>query len=114
MLLAVNGSVGFLRGLLTNLGTPPVTSDIRSILVRPRLRKPVSCDRIAAPQSLIIPSTTGRSSRFGRDLYILSPTHGPVDVTLGVLLLQRLALVERLAPPGEVDLDLGDPLLEVQ
>lgn len=29
--------VGFLRGLLTNLGTPPITSVIRSILVRPRI-----------------------------------------------------------------------------
>jgi hypothetical protein len=34
VLLAGNGLVGFLRGLLTNLGTPPVTSDIRSILAR--------------------------------------------------------------------------------
>ena len=37
MLLATKVLVGFLRGLLTNLGTPPVASDIRSILVRPRL-----------------------------------------------------------------------------
>ena len=36
---ASKGSVGFLRGLLTNLGTPPVTSVIRSILVRPRIDK---------------------------------------------------------------------------
>ena len=35
MLLATKVLVCFLRGLLTNLDTPPVTSDIRSILVRP-------------------------------------------------------------------------------
>jgi hypothetical protein len=35
VLLATKVLVGFLRGLLTNLDTPPVTSDIRSILVRP-------------------------------------------------------------------------------
>jgi hypothetical protein len=39
VLLAAIVLVGFLRGLLTNLGTPPVASDIRSILVRPRLFK---------------------------------------------------------------------------
>ena len=38
-MLAVKVSVGFLRGPLTNLGTPPVTSVIRSILVRPRMVK---------------------------------------------------------------------------
>ena len=38
LLLAVKVLVGFLRGPLTNLGTPPVTSDIRSILVRPHSR----------------------------------------------------------------------------
>jgi hypothetical protein len=32
VLSAANGLVGFLRGLLTNLGTPPDTSVIRSIL----------------------------------------------------------------------------------
>ena len=35
MLLATKVLVGFLRGLLTNLDTPPAASDIRSILVRP-------------------------------------------------------------------------------
>jgi hypothetical protein len=35
-LLATKVLVCFLRGPLTNLDTPPVTSDIRSILVRPR------------------------------------------------------------------------------
>jgi hypothetical protein len=34
-LLATKVLVCFLRGPLTNLDTPPVTSDIRSILVRP-------------------------------------------------------------------------------
>jgi hypothetical protein len=33
--LATKVLVGFLRGLLTNLDTPPAASDIRSILVRP-------------------------------------------------------------------------------
>jgi hypothetical protein len=35
VLLATKVLVGFLRGLLTNLDTPPVASHIRSILVRP-------------------------------------------------------------------------------
>ena len=39
MLLATKVLVGFLRGLLTNLDTPPVASDIRSILVRPPIVK---------------------------------------------------------------------------
>ena len=39
MLLATKVLVCFLRGLLTNLDTPPVTSDIRSILVRPLIVK---------------------------------------------------------------------------
>ena len=47
MLLATKVLVGFLRGQLTNLDTPPVASDIRSILVRPRIVKdfaPLSAD----------------------------------------------------------------------
>jgi hypothetical protein len=41
--LAIKVLVRFLRGLLTNLGTPHVASDIRSILVRPRLLKNLLC-----------------------------------------------------------------------
>lgn len=37
LLSAAIGLVGFLRGPLTNLGTPPFTSAIRSILVRPHV-----------------------------------------------------------------------------
>src|SRR5438874_9663340 len=34
-----------------------------------------------------------------------TPPQGPVDVALGLLLLERLALVERLAPPGDAQID---------
>jgi site-specific recombinase XerD len=52
------GLVGFLRGPLTNLGTPPVTSVIRSILVRPRIVKEVRAQR-----TMILFCSTSRESR---------------------------------------------------
>jgi len=39
--------VGFLRGLLTNLGTPHGTSVIRSILIRPRFAKDIMVSNLA-------------------------------------------------------------------
>src|SRR5262245_15814114 len=48
------GLVGFLRGLLTNLGTPPITSEIRSILVRPRFVKDEAPDGSRAPSLFIL------------------------------------------------------------
>jgi hypothetical protein len=63
LLLATKVLVGFLRGPLTNLGTPPVASDIRSILVRPLFfannEKYPSCSL-----TFIIRSATGTSSKF--------------------------------------------------
>jgi len=41
------------------------------------------------------------------------PPHGSIDVPLGVLFLDRLALVEGLAAAGNEQLDLGDPFLEI-
>ena len=54
MLLAAKVLVGFLRGLLTNLGTPPVTSDIRSILVRPLLSEMRLSEQITWTFSLFV------------------------------------------------------------
>ena len=62
MLLATKVLVGFLRGLLTNLGTPPVTSDIRSILVRPRLSKTRSSELHRSDQYLLFAVPSRRSS----------------------------------------------------
>ena len=62
MLLALKVLVGFLRGPLTNLGTPPVASDIRSILVRPRFVKDKVCKLLLS--TLIIRSVERASSKF--------------------------------------------------
>jgi len=52
--LAIKVLVRFLRGLLTNLGTPHVASDIRSILVRPLLHAPVCHrDRVSLNLSVV-------------------------------------------------------------
>jgi hypothetical protein len=64
VLLAGKVLVGFLRGLLTNLDTPPIASDIRSILVRPHFRGISPRERIAFPGQFIIHSTLLRSSEF--------------------------------------------------
>src|SRR5439155_24768959 len=41
------------------------------------------------------------------------PAHRPVDLHLGVLLLERLPAVVGLLALGEPDLDLGEPVAEV-
>src|SRR4051812_24643517 len=45
---------------------------------------------------------------------LLPSLHGPIDVALGIFGLERLSLVECLAALGDAELDLGDPLLEVE
>src|SRR5205823_8679742 len=74
----------------------------------PPARMPPAAMRIQArrfsPMDWLPPSRTVGSP----------PPQGPVDVALGLLPLERLALIERLAAPGDAELDLGDPLLEVQ
>jgi hypothetical protein len=135
------GLVGFLRGLLTNLGTPPHTSDIRSILVRPLgwvCIGPVSvcghiyysANRVAVnwPESRIQVrgrvavrrSETGLSlpcefcgERTGRGRGESAATEGTVDVALGFLLFDRLAFVVGFLAPGDGDFHLSDAVLEV-
>src|SRR5215210_6202815 len=94
---ASNGLVGFLRGLLTNLGTPPVTSVIRSILVRPPLSTRPGLDGQASViMDVLRPSGQGGSPgrRFPGIARTQSPSAGSSDLLcemLKVLALEVLA-----------------------
>jgi hypothetical protein len=71
VLLAGKVLVGFLRGLLTNLDTPPIASDIRSILVRPHWQTalgPRPVDQTGEPQSLLFVIAAAGQASSGRCL----------------------------------------------
>src|SRR5215207_2059117 len=96
---ASKGLVGFLRGLLTNLGTPPATSVIRSILVRPRMDR-TERPRPNARATLIMNLTSVRSRGFAppsQGRTASAAAQGAVDVAPGVPRLEGIALVVEFA-----------------
>lgn len=94
--------VGFLRGLLTNLGTPPDTFVIRSILVRPRKFKPEEFARLVEAALTSGVEVQGYDGEMRARIYRISYLTG----------LRRGELAS--LTPGSFKLDDAPPTLTVE
>ena len=95
MLLATKVLVGFLRGPLTNLDTPPVASDIRSILVRPPMIKDET--QLSMMPSLFHYSSRGRFVKQDGPPQPLQPPRelGPEPSPFPTVRARIVALIDR-------------------